>query len=71
MLKAIHKKIVVDEANKPVEVIINYDEWQEIEQLIAKELKVATKKQLKNYTGTVCLSEDPLDYQKRMRSEWQ
>jgi hypothetical protein len=71
MLKAIHKKVVMDETNKPVEVIINYDEWKEIEQLLDKELKVATKEQLKSYAGTLHLEEDPLVYQRRMRSEWQ
>jgi hypothetical protein len=34
MTLAIHKKIVLDEHNKPVEVIIDYAEWTKIERFL-------------------------------------
>ncbi len=66
----IHKKIVVDEENKPVEVIITYDEWKKIERLLKTVEKGLTREQLKEYAGAVHIEEEPLEYQRRMRSEW-
>ena len=66
----IHKKIVVDEENKPVEVIITYDEWKKIERLLKTVEKGLTREQLKEYAGAVHIEEEPLEYQRRVRSEW-
>lgn len=67
----IHKKIVVDENNKPVEVIISYAEWEKIERIIGKAYKSTTAEMLSEFAGTLSLKEDPLEYQKRIRNEWQ
>lgn len=67
----IHKKIVVDENNKPVEVIISYAEWEKIERIIGKGYKSTTAEMLSEFAGTLSLKEDPLEYQKRIRNEWQ
>ena len=68
--KAVHKKIVLDETNRPVEVIIAYEEWQEIEQLLSIDCKGMSKDRLKAYAGKITLTEDPLDFQRRIRNEW-
>jgi PHD/YefM family antitoxin component YafN of YafNO toxin-antitoxin module len=70
MTKTIHKKIVVNENNKPVEVIISYDEWQEIERILESGRQGMVREKLKEYAGIVHLEEEPLEYQRRMRSEW-
>lgn len=71
MAKTIHKKIVVNENNKPVEVIISYDEWKEIERILESGRQGMVREKLKEYAGIVHLEEEPLEYQRRMRSEWQ
>jgi hypothetical protein len=70
MVKTIHKKIVLDENNKPLEVIIKYDEWKEIEQILKSHKKVMSKEKLKKHVGILHIKEDPLDFQRRIRSEW-
>ena len=71
MSDSIHRKIVVDENNKPLEVIISYDEWGKIEKIITKFAKIMTSEKLSKYVGILNLKEDPLEYQKRIRNEWQ
>ena len=71
MSDGIHRRIVVDENNKPLEVIISYDEWLKIENMITKTQKIMTREKLSKYIGIVNLKEDPLEYQKRIRSRTQ
>lgn len=49
MIKDIHKKIVVDENNRPLESIISYDEWKEIEEILESYPKTMNKERLKAY----------------------
>lgn len=70
MIKDIHKKIVVDENNRPLEIIISYDEWKEIEEILESYPKIMKKERLKEYMGILHIDEDPLDFQRRIRSEW-
>ncbi len=67
----IRKKIVFDENNNPVEVIISYAEWEKIEKIIGKVISPATPEILNRAAGTLTLREDPLEYQRRLRNEWQ
>lgn len=69
-MKTIHKKIVLDENNNPLEVIIRYDEWKEIEQMLEYRHKIMSRKELKKYIGILHIEEDPLSFQRRIRSEW-
>ncbi|NEQ34778.1 MAG: hypothetical protein F6K40_00015 [Okeania sp. SIO3I5] len=66
------KKIVTDETMRPVAVLIDYEDWQEIEKLLAiAQLKTQTKSvDLSKYAGTIKLSIDPLEYQQQIRDEW-
>lgn len=66
----IHKKIVLNEENKPVEVIISYDEWKKIEHALESVEKGLTREQLKEYAGVLHIEEEPLEYQRKVRSEW-
>ncbi len=70
MPKTIHKKIVLNENNNPVEVIIKYDEWKEIEQILESTKKSMVRERLKDYIGILHIEEEPLEYQRRIRSEW-
>jgi hypothetical protein len=47
----IHKKIVLDEHNKPVEVIIDYAEWTKIERILEPGQHGMVKEKLKDYAG--------------------
>ena len=67
---SINKKIVVDNNNKPVEVIIDYDKWIEIENFLKLQKKIMTKEKLQKYIGIIKLKEDPLEFQDKIRDEW-
>jgi len=71
MSMTIHKKIVVNKENKPVEVVITYDEWLKIEQALQSVEKGVSREQLKEYAGAMHIEEEPLEYQRRVRSEWE
>ncbi len=66
----IRKRILTDEDSRPIAVQIDYDDWLELE----RSLKVSTgeprPKELSGYGGSITLTEDPLAYQTRLRSEW-
>ena len=65
------KKIVTDEAMRPVAVLIDYQDWQRIEHLL--EAYQANQKEefnLTTYAGVIKLTEDPLQYQQKVRDEW-
>ena len=79
-MKHIRKHILTDEANQPVAVQIEYQDWLEIEKALATvngkpasatSLNGGTNKKSPNdFRGTIELTEDPMDYQRRVRSEW-
>ena len=71
------KQIVMDEAMKPVAVIINYQDWQKIEAMLQKywqdqnatdSTDVSTA--LASYAGSITLTLDPLEYQQQERNAW-
>jgi len=65
------KKIVTDEAMRPVAVLIDYQDWQKIEQLLeAYQLQQKQDLNLNQYAGVIQLTQDPLEYQQQMRDEW-
>lgn len=61
--------LLTDENMQPVAVQIPYKEWLEIEIVIGKSGQ--KKGQISHLAGTIKLSEDPLNYQKRVRNEWE
>ncbi len=65
-----HKKIVTDEAMRPVAVLIDYQDWQKIEQILeAHELQQKEEFNINNYAGKIKLTQDPLQYQQQIRDE--
>ena len=67
-MRAIRKKVVTDESNRPIAVQIAYEDWLEIERLLKPPMRGA--EHLHEYAGTIHLGEDPLQYQTRIRGEW-
>ena len=65
----IHKMILTDENMRPIAVQIPYKEWLEIERAIGP-TKIK-KSRIAHLSGTINLSEDPLEFQRNIRDEWQ
>ena len=64
-------KYVLDEKGRRREVIISLDVWEKIKDVYQKApTKRMVKKKLKEFSGKISLTFDPIDYQKRMRDEW-
>lgn len=64
------KKIVTDEAMRPVAVQIPYQDWLEIERRLDIESAEEKTGNLSDHEGLLVLSEDPVDFQERIRGEW-
>lgn len=65
------KKIVTDEAMRPVAVLIDYQDWQKVEQILeAYQLQQKEEFDLNKYAGIMKLTQDPLEYQQQIRHEW-
>jgi len=70
-LENIRKKVLVDECNRPIAVQIDYDDWVRIEDMLdTMESGTPGVVDLSPFHGVIKLREDPLEYQARMRSEW-
>jgi len=65
----IKKHLVTDEHHNPVAVLIDYQDWQEIEKILGAN-SISKSVNVKKYVGRLHLTEDPLVFQKRIRSEW-
>lgn len=67
----INKKIVTDEAMRPVAVLIDYEDWQQIEKILeAHQLQQKVEFDLNKFAGIIQLTQDPLQYQQQIRDEW-
>ncbi len=67
----VNKKIVTDETMRPVGVLIDYQDWQRIEQILkAYQLQNKEELNLNKYAGVIQLTQDPLEYQQQIRDEW-
>lgn len=69
-MHAVRKKIVTDENHQPVEVVISYQDWLEIERLLELQSEERLVTDLSAFRGAITLTEDPADYQRRVRDEW-
>jgi len=68
----IHKKVLLDEAMKPVAVQIDYADWVEIARRLGiQEPERGESATLRRFEGTIVLTEDPEEFQARIREEWQ
>ena len=71
-MQSIRKKIVTDEELHPIAVQIDYEDWLKIEKIInLKKMEEPTKQfNINKYAGVLSLTEDPLDFQSKIRGEW-
>lgn len=67
---AVRKKLVLDESNKPIAVQIDYEDWLEIEKRLGERSASSRTVDLESLRGSIQLTEDPLEFQRRMRGEW-
>lgn len=69
-MKPVQNKIVIDETMRPVAVLIDYQDWQKIEQILnAYQSDKQANVDLNKYAGIIKLSRDPLEYQQQSRDE--
>jgi hypothetical protein len=68
--RKIQKKLVTDENHKPVAVQIDYDDWLEIERQLGLNNDEQPATDLSEFRGFLTLTEDPVEYQRRIRDEW-
>ncbi len=69
-MRKIRKRIVRDEADRPVAVQIDYADWLAIEQLLNSGPSGQRQIDLSSYQGVLPSNLDALEYQRRMRAEW-
>jgi len=69
-MRKIKKKILTDNAERPIAVQIDYTDWLEIERTLILEGDQPGNTDLSIYEGVITLTEDPLGYQSRIRQEW-
>lgn len=66
---AIRTQVITDKEEKPVAVVVDYEDWLEIKRLLDL-TDDDTPTDISRFIGTIKLSEDPLEYQQRIREEW-
>lgn len=64
------KHILTDESGRPVAVQIEYEEWLRIENILNKVDSETARDRIMGLAGTVKWDEDPVEYQRRLRDEW-
>ncbi len=74
-MDTIKKKIVTDENSRPVAVQIDYEDWLEIERLLKRGEKPDEEQQddfeeLLDKLGEMWQGGDGLEYQMKIREEW-
>jgi hypothetical protein len=69
-MRKIKKKILMDNAERPIAVQIEYADWLEIERSLNLQDEDPRNTDLSSYEGVITLSEEPLGYQSRIRQEW-
>ncbi len=65
----IRKKLVTDEHLRTISVQIDYADLLKIEQALALK-HMPEVSDLNSYSGVLRLTENPLEYQDRIREEW-
>lgn len=69
-MRNINKKILKDEFERPIAVQIEYSDWLEIERSLKLQSEGLSDSELSKYRGVITLTEEPLEFQKRVRQEW-
>ncbi len=66
----IRKRIITDGTERPVAVQIDYSDWLEIERSLNLRGAETRNTDLSVYNGVITLTEEPLQYQSRIRQDW-
>lgn len=66
----IRKHILTDEANRPVAVQIDYEDWCKIEEALEKTEAQKPPTDLARHVGKLKWPVDGLEYQREIRSAW-
>lgn len=66
----INPKILTDDKLKPVAVQIDYADWVQIKKLLGQQGANGKAVDLSQFAGTVKWPEDGVEYQRRVREEW-
>ncbi|MDZ8079669.1 MAG: hypothetical protein RMX35_11290 [Nostoc sp. DcaGUA01] len=61
---------MTDEAMRPVAVLIDYQDWKQIEKILEAHQLQKEELNLNRYAGVIQLTQDPLEYQQQIRDEW-
>ncbi len=69
-MREVRKRIVTDEANRPVAVQIDYEDWLDIVRALNLSDGNTPAPDLSRFVGTVDWREDGVAYQRRVREEW-
>ncbi|MBF0161962.1 MAG: hypothetical protein HQL88_06715 [Magnetococcales bacterium] len=69
-MQTVQKQLVTDAEHRPIAVQIDYNDWLRIERQLKMQTPSVPAVDLSQYAGTVRLTESPLAYQTRSRSEW-
>jgi len=67
----IHPKVLKDDQQRPIAVQIEYSDWLEIQQLLGLASNHVPKVDVNRFGGTLRWTEDAVDFQRRVRSEWE
>jgi hypothetical protein len=70
VMPGIRKKVLRDSLERPIAVQIDYADWLEIERSLNLQDEPKEPVDLSAYSGILSLTEDPLEFQRRMRNEW-
>lgn len=62
-------KVVYDDNNQPIEVILPYEEWLRLK-AVSNDSGGVSNADLSALSGLVKLATDPTDYQRDMRDGW-
>jgi hypothetical protein len=69
-MRRIRKTVITDAAQRRVAVQIDYNDWLRIERSLNLQDEETEIADLSRYDGVICLTEEPLAYQARIRNEW-
>lgn len=67
---AVKKQFLYDDQQKPVKVLMDYDEWLKIESLLGGRELEANGHLLNEFAGKIDFRGNPVEIQRAMRAEW-
>ncbi len=69
-MKIVSKRILSDENGRPIAVQMDYDEFVRFEKAVESVEPRDAYERMMSAVGTVKWDEDPVEYQRRLRDEW-